>query len=198
MSLLRRHPFSGVWNTSSSSPRGAVALAVIVLFSTVGCAHIQPNYTLTMEGGADRIAQSLVRKLPPASLGVTMLVAAPADAVTLEVRDFGLAMQELITSAMARRGAHVAEVQLRKAPVITGDKGLVCLSRDTAKLKDAYQAGMMLVSSYIVREHDLVITARVVNFNTNAIMAASTVTMHRSASIDDMLAARGGEKVYEH
>lgn len=195
------HPFSGGRSARSCRRQGVMARAALCIFLFAsGCAHIQPNYVLTMEGGADQIAQSLVKNLPPTSLGMTMLVAAPADAVTLDVGKFGLAMQELIITAMARHGARIAEAQLRKAPMITGDKGLVCLSRDTAKLKDAYKAGMMLVSSYIVREHDLVLTARVVNFTTNDIMAAAAVTLRRSASIDAMLETRGGggEKVYEH
>jgi len=119
------------------------------------------------------------------------------DATNLTTSRFGLAMQELLAAAMARRGAHIAEVQLRKLPYISGNQGLVALSRDAGKLKDEYKAGMILVSSYIVGRHDLIITSRVVNFKNNDILASATTTLYRSKSINNLLETQADEKVYE-
>ncbi len=171
--------------------------AVSTLLLLCGCAAIQPNFSVSLEGGADRIAGAIVRALPPEQLNVTMLVAAPVDATTLTTSRFGLAMQELLTTAMVRHGAHIAEVQLRKLPYISCDQGLVCLSREAANLKDEYKAGMVLVSSYIVGRHDLIITSRVVNFNNNDILASATTTLYRTESINSLLQAGGNGKVYE-
>jgi hypothetical protein len=169
-----------------------------VLYMTA-CAYVQPNYSLSLEGGADRIAGAIVKALPPEQLSVTMLVASPVDATTLTAGRFGLALQELLTGSMTRHGAHIAEVQLRKLPYISCDQGLVCLSRDAGKLKEEYKAGMILVSSYIVGQHDLIITSRVVNFNNNDILASATTTLYRSESVNRLLEITGNEhdKVYE-
>jgi len=169
----------------------------LALLCLTGCATIRTSYSVSLEGGADRIAGAIVQTLPPEYLNVTMLVAAPVDATNLNASRFGLAMQELLTGAMVRHGAHIAEVQLRKLPYISCDAGLVCLSRDAAKLKEEYNAGMILVSSYIVGKHDLIITSRVVNFNNNDILASAITTLYRSESINSLLGTKAGEKVYE-
>jgi len=163
----------------------------------IGCAHVQPNYTLTMEGSAGRIAQAIIKGMPPAYRGITMLVATPVEATTLDVGDFGLAMQELFIGAMTQKGANVVEVQLRKVPYISNDKGLIYLSRDATKLRDEYKAGMILVSSYVKRKHDVVITARIVDLSNNDIIASATTALYRSSSVNELLEAKGGEKVYE-
>ncbi|MEN6473272.1 MAG: FlgO family outer membrane protein [Syntrophaceae bacterium] len=169
----------------------------LTLLCLTGCAAIQTNYSVSLEGGADRIAGAIIQTLPPEYLNVTMLVAAPVDATNLNASRFGLAMQELLTGAMVRHGAHIAEVQLRKLPYISCNQGLVCLSRDAGKLKDEYQAGMILVSSYIVGRHELIITSRVVNFNNNDILASATTTLYRSESINALLQAGDDGRVYE-
>lgn len=171
--------------------------AILTLVVTLGCAHVQPNYTLTMEGCADRLASAMVQALPAPSLASPMLVAAPVDAVTLESSRFGLSMQELLTTAMAHQGARIGEIELRKVPTLSPDKGLVYLSRDAKKIKDKHQVGMAVVSSYILRDQDVVMTSRVVNLSTNHVMTAATVTLRRSASINGLLDMRRGEKVYE-
>ena len=171
--------------------------ALTTVLFLCACALVHPHYSMSMEAGADRIAGAIARALPPEQLNVTMLVAAPVDATTLTTSRFGLAMQELLTTAMVRHGAHIAEVQLRKLPYISCDQGLVCLSREAANLKDEYKAGMVLVSSYIVGRHDLIITSRVVNFKNNDILASATTTLYRSKSINNLLETQADEKVYE-
>ena len=171
--------------------------AVSTLLLLCGCAAIQPNFSVSLEGGADRIAGAIARALPPEQLNVTMLVAAPVDATTLTTSRFGLAMQELLTASMARHGARIAEVQLRKLPYISGNEGLVALSRDAGKLKNEYQAGMILVTSYIVGRHDLVVTSRVVDFDNNHILASASTNLYRSGSINSLLETGADEKVYE-
>lgn len=180
---------------------GGILSAILMLVATLGCAHVQPNYTLTMEGCADRLASALVLDLPAPSLASPMLVAAPVDAVTLEASPFGLSMQELLTTAMARYGARIGEVQLRKVPTINTATGLVFLSRDAKKIRDEHHVGMAVVSYYTLRNQDLIVTSRVVNLTTNHVMSAATVTLRRSTSITGMLPAEEppvGEKVYEH
>ena len=152
---------------------------------------------MSLEGGADRIAETIVQALPPEHLDVTMLVAAPVEATSLVAGRFGLVMQELLTGAMARRGTHIAEVQLRKIPYISSDQGLVSLSRDAGKLKDEYQAGMILVSSYVVGMHDVIVISRLVNFNNNEILASATTTLYRSGAINELLKTGGDGRVYE-
>jgi len=171
--------------------------AVSTLLLLCGCAMVQPNFSVSLEGGADRVAGAIVGALPPEHLSVTMLVAAPVDATTLATSRFGLVMQELLTGAMVRHGAHIAEVQLRKLPYISRDKGLAVLSREASNLKDEYKAGLILVSSYIVNRHDLIITSRVVNFNNNDILASATTTLYRTESINALLQAGGDRRIYE-
>lgn len=172
--------------------------AVTTLLLLCGCASIQRDFSLSLEGSVDRIADAIVDALPPEHLSVTMLVAAPVDATTLATTRFGLAMQELLTGAMVRHGAHVAEVQLRKLPYISSDKGLAALSREAANIKEEYKAGLILVSSYIVNRHDLTITSRVVNFSNNDILASATTTLYRTESINALLQAGGDRRIYEH
>lgn len=171
--------------------------ALTTVLFLCACALVHPHYSMSMEAGADRIAGAIVQAMPPEQLKVTMLVAAPVNATDLTTSRFGLAMQELLTASMARHGARIAEVQLRKLPYISGNEGLVALSRDAGKLKNEYQAGMILVTSYIVGRHDLVVTSRVVDFDNNHILASASTNLYRSGSINSLLETGADEKVYE-
>ncbi|MEA2102695.1 MAG: FlgO family outer membrane protein [Thermodesulfobacteriota bacterium] len=170
-------------------------LAVIIFFS--GCAHVQPNYSLTMEGAAKRLASYLASGLDESYRGMSCLSACPVDAGTMHAGRFGLSMQELMINALTDEGVNVVDVQLRKKPYITCTDGFVALSRDASRLRDEYRAGVILVSTYITGRHNIVITTRAVDFTTNETITSATTSLLMSPSIMDMLHADQEKRLYE-
>ncbi len=169
-------------------------LFLVVLLS--GCAHFYPNYTFSMEGCADRISKSINRGLAHNYLGISVLVTAPVEATTLATGDFGLVMQELLIGAMRDAGANVVDAEVRRTPYITCEDGVVGISRDASRLKDEYRAGVILITSYVERDTDVLLTARAVDFVSNDVIAAVSTSLYKSPSVKALV--RGsGRQIYE-
>ncbi len=166
-----------------------------VLFT--GCAHLDPNRAATMDGCANRIGKSISRGLEESYMGMSILVSTPVDAVTFAPSDFGLALQELITSSLAERNANVLEVQLRKEPYITCEEGLVGLSRDANRLRSDFKADVIVVSTYLPLKKDIIVTARAIDFTSNDVIASATATLERNEQVDGLLRNRQQVKLYE-
>ncbi len=172
-------------------------LGIVLMFILGGCAHMQPNYTMTMEGAAGRVAAGINDELRRTYAGIPILVTAPVDAVSFEAGDFGLAMQELLMGALTESGANVVDVELRQVPYINCEDGLNALSRDARKLQQQYRAGVIVVSTYIVRERDLLLSVRAVDYTNSDVIASASTTMRKSESVEAMLKMRGSSRLYE-
>lgn len=148
---------------------------ILIVISISGCAHIlQPNLTITMEGCTDRIALSIIDETIDKSYkDISIMVASPVDANTLKAGNFGLAMQKLLIGAMAKKDIDVVDM---------GTKG----------------ADTLLVSTYIARKNDVVMTSKLVDLKTNDVIAFVTTTLYKSACVDDLLNNQKGVRLYEN
>lgn len=173
-----------------------ISVMTAVLFLT-GCAHLDPNHATTMEGCANRIGKLISGGLEDSYTGMSMLVSTPVDAITFAPNDFGLALQELIISALAGRNANIVEVQLRKEPYITCEEGLVSLSRDASRLRPDFKADVIVVSTYLALKEEVVVTARAIDFTTNEVITSATATLERNEQIDSLIRSRQQVKLYE-
>jgi hypothetical protein len=162
-----------------------------------GCAHLDPNHATSMDGCANHIGKHISRGLEESYAGVSILVSTPVDAVTFASSDFGLALQELITSSLAGRNSNVLEVQLRKEPYIHCEEGLVSLSRDASRLRSDFKADVIIVSTYLPLKEDIIVTARAVDFTTNDVITSATATLERNEQIDSLLRNRQQVRLYE-
>lgn len=171
--------------------------AVLTALLFTGCAHLNPNHATTIEGCADRIGKCISRGLEDSYMGMSMLVSTPVDAVTFAPNDFGLALQELIISALARQNSNVIEVQLRKEPYINCEEGLVSLSRDASRLRPDFKADVIVVSTYLALKEEVVVTSRAIDFTTNDVITSATATLERNEQIDNLLRNRQHVKLYE-
>lgn len=176
--------------------RKCLLLAAALLVA--GCSHLAcPGGIGSLQQCAARVAGSLAGDLDVSHKGIRVLVAAPVDAVSLSPGGLGLAFQELLMSALAREGVSVADVQLRKEPYLAGRDGLIALSRDAGFTRDAVQAEAIVVSTYLAGGGSLVVTARVVDFSTNDVIASATARLADTHGIRHLLRTGQQEKVYE-
>ncbi len=172
-----------------------IIMIIALLFS--GCSHLDLNHTSSMDRCAERTAIEISDGLAQSYMGMSMLVATPLDAVTLLSSDFGLAMQELLLSAMAEQKANVVDVQLRKEPYISCREGLVGLSRDASRIRQDSRADIILVSTYMAGKNEVIVTTRAIDFTTNDVITSSTVTLARTAEVDRLLRNRDQSRLYE-
>jgi len=166
-----------------------IMLAFLVLN---GCA-----YTHSMEAGANRLAGGLNAGLKQSYQGLGVLVAAPVDAASLKAGDFGLLMQELLLNYLAEDGVNVVDVELRRVPYITCENGLVALSRDAAKLKDEYRAEVIIVTSFVERDDDILITSRAVDFTNNDVITGATASIYKTEAVRKLIHPKR-PRVYEY
>jgi hypothetical protein len=177
----------------------AVKILIVIMTAVflTGCAHLDPNHASTMDGCANRIGKRISSGLENSYMGVSILVSTPVDAVTFAPSDFGLALQELIISALAGRNENVLEVQLRKEPYINCEEGLVSLSRDASRLRPDFKADVIVVSTYLALKEDVIVTTRAIDFTTNDVITSATATLERNEQINSLLRNRQQVKLYE-
>ncbi len=161
------------------------------------CTHLDPTRATSLDGCASRIGKGISRGLENSYAGVSILVSTPVDAVTFATSDFGLALQELITSSLSERNSNVLEVQLRKEPYINCEEGLVGLSRDASRLRPDFKADVIVVSTYLPLKEDVIVTTRAIDFTTSDVITSATATLERNEQIDKLLRNRQQVKLYE-
>ena len=172
-------------------------VGMIMCIIVIGCTHITPNYTISIEGCTDKIAMNISKGLTGSYQGVSVLVSTPVDAVTYAPSDFGLALQEFLIGSLVRHGTNVVDVQLRKEPYITCEEGLVSLSRDATRLKGEFQAEVIVVSTYLAGERSVVITSRAVDATTNNVIASATTSLRMTDHIAGLLSPVQQSRMYE-
>ncbi len=163
-----------------------------------GCTYIiLPGRAGSLEGCADRIAECMAGGLEDSYKGISLLVGTPVEAVSFAPGDFGLALQELLIGALAEEKVNVLDVQLRPEPYITCQDGLMVLSRDADSIRKGFRAEVVIVSMYLVRGNEVVITSRAVDFTNSDVIASTTVVLTTTGGIRHLLRSRGQAAVYE-
>jgi multisubunit Na+/H+ antiporter MnhB subunit len=71
------------------------------------------------------------------------------------------------------------------------------LSRDADRIRKEFRAEVVVVSTYLAREDDILITARAVDFTNNDVIASTTVVLTTTAGVGHLLRSRGQAVVYE-
>ena len=172
-------------------------LTAILCLLLAGCSHIGLNHTSGIEDCADRIAKCIGKGLEDSYMGVSIMVSTPVHAVTFAPSDFGLALQELMISSMVRQKANVIDVQLRREPYITCEEGMISLSRDASRLKGEFRAEVIIASTYVVRQEELIISTRAIDFTTNDVITSTTTLLRISPLVADLLGGVRHERIYE-
>ena len=163
-----------------------------------GCTHIMlPGHSGSLEGCADRIAGCIAGGLEDSYKGISVLVGTPVDAVSFAPGDFGLALQELLIGALAEHKVNVLDVQLMQEPYISCRDGLIVLSRDADRIKKEFRAEAVIVSTYLVRGDEIVITSRAVDFINSDVIASTTVVLATTVGVGHLLRSRGQAAAYE-
>ena len=73
----------------------------------------------------------------------------------------------------------------------------MALSRKAAKLKDEYRAEVIIISSFVERDEDVLITARAVDFTNNDVITAATATIYKTPAVRKLIHPRR-TRVYEN
>lgn len=172
-------------------------LGIICCLAVLGCAHMRPNHTIHIEDCAEAIAHELSRGLEGSYSGVSILVSTPVEAATYAPSDFGLVLQEFLIGSLVKKNVNVVDVQLRKEPYITCEDGLISLSRDAGRLKAEFTADVIIVCTYVVREHEVVITSRAIDFTSSDVITSATTILAMSPLVSDLLDTRRQIRIYE-
>lgn len=175
----------------------AFLLAALLL---TGCANLGVDFSRTgsVDACADKLATGIARGLEESHLGMNILVSTPVSAVTFTSSDFGLALQEMLISALARRNANVVDVQLRKELYVTCEDGLVSLSRDASRLRPDFRADVIVASTYMAGKSEIVVTSRAIDYTTNEVITSATTTLARTPNIEALLRNRDQFKRYDN
>jgi hypothetical protein len=173
--------------------------ALLMLFALAGCAHLEldPFRTNTIDTCATRLARGIERGIEESHRGMNILVSTPVDAVTFRSSDFGLALQEMLISALAQRNANIVDVQLRKEPYMNCEDGLISLSRDASRLRPDFRADVIVASTYMAGRDEIVVTCRAIDYTTNEVITSATTTLTRTGNIDGLLRNRDQFKLYD-
>jgi len=86
---------------------------------------------------------------------------------------------------------------LRPEPYIVCDKGLMSLSRDAGRVRNEFRAEIIIVSTYLVRDENIVITSRAVDYTSNDVIASATVVLAKTADVRRLLKNRERAALYE-
>jgi hypothetical protein len=176
--------------------RLAALMAALLL---AGCTHmsLNPLRANSIDGCASRLAGGLAQGLEESHSGMNLLVSTPVDAVTLSTSNFGLALQEMLISALAQQNASVVDIQLRKEPYVNCEDGLVSLSRDASRLRPDFRADVIVVSTYMAGRDEIVITSRAIDYTTNEVITSATTTLTRTANIESLLRNKDQFRLYD-
>ncbi|HHO76834.1 MAG TPA: hypothetical protein ENN05_10465 [Deltaproteobacteria bacterium] len=172
-------------------------LGIICLFAAVGCAHLNPDYTVRIEDCADRIVSEIAKGLEGTYSGKSILVSTPVNAVTYATSDFGLVLQGFLIGSLVKENVPVIDVQLREEPHITSEGALVFLNRDAGRLRSEFKAELVIVSAYVVREQEVVITVRAIDLAEGDVVSSTTTILSMSTLVSDLLGARRQIQVFE-
>ncbi len=172
-------------------------LMCLCLAASIGaCAYVPVRFAVSIEHGADSIADSLSQDLRDVQGTRQILVSAPVDAVTYSRSEFSPVFQEFLTSSMAKRIPHVVDVHFRSNPDKPGPMVARPLGKDeTASVSET--SGIILVSTYLVREDMVIITTRAVDSRTKEVITSARAALSRAEGTDDLFRKKKEAVVYE-
>jgi hypothetical protein len=151
---------------------------------------------MTIENCADSIADSLSRDLKQVQGGRHILVSAPVDAITYSRSEFSPVFQEFLTSSMAKRFPHVVDVHFRGNHDNSGSIVAKPLSKDEP-VYIADSPGIVLVSTYLVKEDVVIITTRAVDSFTKEVITSTYATLSHAEGTDDLFKKKKEQVLYE-
>jgi hypothetical protein len=174
-------------------------LFILMAVFLSGCTHIEidPFRADSVDTCANRLASGITHGLAESHMGMNIIVSTPVDAVTFSSSPFGLALQEMLISALAQNNANVIEVQLRKEPYVNCEDGLVSLSRDASRLRPDFRADVIVASTYTAGRDEVIVTSRAIDYTTNEIITSATTTLTRSPNIEGLLRNKDQFRLYD-
>jgi hypothetical protein len=151
---------------------------------------------MTIENCADSIAASISSDIRKVQEGKHIYVSVPVDAITYSQSSFGLAFQEFLTSAMASRLPGVVDVHFRSPADKSAKAGSSSLSRSELTIEES-SAGIVLVSTYLAGEEEVVITTRAIDAALKEVIASTHAVLSRSGEVDALFGRSQGIPMYE-
>jgi hypothetical protein len=177
--------------------RNFVAICMALLLTACSHMELNPFRADSIDNCASRLAKGIAKGLEESHMGMNILVSTPVDAVSFASSDFGLALQEMLISALAQKNANVVDVQLRREPYMNCQDGLVSLSRDASRLRPDFRADVIVASTYMAGRDEIVITSRAIDYTTNEVITSATTTLARTPNIESLLRNRDQFKLYD-
>jgi hypothetical protein len=103
---------------------------------------------------------------------------------------FGRISAELFAAALTQSGIRMREVKLRDSLFIQPQLGELMLSRELARLRNAYAANSMLLGTYAQGDKQLYLSVRVVRTRDAAVLATTELSLPLDNDLRSLLGQR--------
>lgn len=175
----------------------ASALCASLLF-TSGCAHVaspqastpEPDLISVNYAAADALAGRISNKLPK---GSAVLIATLVNIDALESSStLGRTISEQVGTRFTASGYQVIELKLREGGVyLKRNEGELMLTREISLLAKSYNASAVIVGTYAEAGSSVLINLKVVDPNSNVVMAATDYSLPTNQDVRFLLGKRG-------
>ena len=150
-------------------------LALLMLFVVSGCAHnAAPSYGKVSSSPFIRAnyqaADALLQQLP--SSGNTMIIATLVNIDALERSStMGRLVSEQVSARFTQAGNRMVEMKFRNSVYMSQGQGELMLTREIHELAGAHNAQAVIVGSYGESKDYVFINLKVIQPNTNLVLA---------------------------
>lgn len=152
-------------------------LASLLLLGTVACQTLDNKYYTINHNhqAAEKLAKAAKVRLGTSK---PLIVASFVNINNLdESSSLGRSISQQFATTFTNSGYRIIELLLRKDIYIKQDGGEFLLSRELANLSHTHQAQAVVVGTYAVGETRVYVTAKVINADSNVVLAAQDYSL---------------------
>lgn len=163
--------------------------AMVVGFLLMGCAPTQQPTTIKFNM-IEANHQAAKKLLDDAnlSLGTSVMMTTVVNIDEIEKSStLGRQISEHVASYCVQRGMSVTEMKIRDNIYIKQNEGELMLTREISKLAKVHSATAIIIGTYAISDSAIYVTLKMVDPNTNIVMAASDYALPLNHDTTEML-----------
>lgn len=162
----------------------SLSLAITVAMMLTACAS-QPQFIPANYAAADALLEQLRNKLNPSQPLIT------ATIVNIDVLEksstLGRLVSEQISARFSQAGLQMVEMKFRNNVYMKRDEGELLLTRELRDVAQSHNAQAVIVGTYGISDEAVFINLKVIQPNTNIVMAVHDYVLPKDAEIRSML-----------
>jgi len=163
-----------------------------LLIGLLCCTHIPFSDQNTVMQSADTLTESLNAQIGSLFSNILIMLPPPRNASNNTLSRFGFELQQCMLQSLSERGVVCRQISIDSATVIQPVEML-----EKADSIPNYCLETVLLTSYEVRDSDIIISVRLVEMTDRKIIATAMTFLPRTPQIDNFLTGTTGERLYE-